>query len=262
VAGRDYEEGRDPGPGVIINESMVRRLGWESAEDAVGRSMGPAGQNGEFQRRVVGVTEDFHFASLHQEIAPFVLDRMAPQQLGFFGRYLVLRIAPEDVRGTLADIEATWKDFLPERPFEFLFVDNELDRLYRAEENLSRVAGAFAVLAILIACLGVFALAAYAAEQRKKEIGVRKVLGASVTGLVALLSKDFVRLVLVAFVVAAPVTYFAAQQWLGAFAYQVPVGPGPFVVAGVLALGIALLTVSYHAVRAATANPTSTLRAE
>ena len=262
VAGNDYQEGRDPGPGVIINESMVRRLGWESAEDAVGRSMGPAGQDGELQRRVVGVTEDFHFASLHQPIGPFVLDRMADQQLPFFGRYLAIRIAPDDVRGTLTAIERTWKEFLPDRPFEVLFVDQELDQLYKAEENLGRVAGAFSVLAILIACLGVFALAAYAAEQRKKEVGIRKVLGASVPALVMLLSRDFVRLVLVAFVVAAPVTYFAVQQWLGAFAYQVPVGPGAFVVAGALALGIALLTVSYHAFRSATANPVTTLRTE
>ena len=260
VAGRDYQQGRDPGPGVIINEAMVQRLGWGSAEDAVGRSMGPAGNNGEFQRRVVGVTEDFHFASLHQPITPFVFDRL--DNPGFFGRYLAVRVTPDDVRGTLASIESTWTQFLPERPFEYLFVDQELDQLYRAEENLSRVAGAFSILAILIACLGVFALAAYAAEQRKKEIGVRKVLGASVPNLVALLSRDFVRLVLVAFVVAAPVTYFAAQQWLGAFAYQVPVGPVPFLVAGALALGIALATVSFHAIRAATANPTSTLRAE
>ncbi len=262
AAGRDYEEGRDPGPGVIINESMVRRLGWASAEDAVGRSMGPAGQNGELQRRVVGVTEDFHFASLHQPIAPFVLDRMGDGQMGFLGRYLAIRITPDDVRGTLAAIESTWKTFLPDRPFEFLFVDQELDKLYKAEENLSRVAGAFSILAVLIACLGVFALAAYAAEQRKKEVGIRKVLGASVPALVALLSKDFVRLVLVAFVVAAPVTYFAAQQWLGAFAYQVTVGPGPFVLAGVLALTIALATVSFHAFRAATADPVTTLRYE
>ena len=260
VAGRDYEEGRDEGPAVIINESMVKRLGWASPQDAIGRSMGPAGQNGELRREVVGVTEDFHFASLHQPIAPFVFDQL--NNPFFFGRYLAIRITPDDVRGTLADIEGTWQTFLPDRPFEYLFVDQELDQLYRAEENLSRVAGAFSILAILIACLGVFALAAYAAEQRKKEIGIRKVLGASVPALVALLSKDFVRLVLVAFVVAAPVTYFAAQRWLGAFAYQVPVGPSPFLVAGFLALGIALATVSFHAIRAATANPTSTLRAE
>jgi len=262
VAGNDYQEGRDPGPGVIINESMVRRLGWESPEDAVGRSMGPAGQNGELQRRIVGVTEDFHFASLHQPIAPFVLDRMFPGQMGFFGRYLAIRIVSDDVRGTLGAIERTWNQFLPDRPFEYLFVDQELDQLYKAEENLSRVAGAFSVLAILIACLGVFALAAYAAEQRKKEIGVRKVLGASVPNLVMLLSRDFVRLVILAFVLAAPLTYFALQQWLGAFAYQVPVGPGAFAIAGMLALGIAIATVSYHALRAATTNPVSTLRTE
>jgi putative ABC transport system permease protein len=262
LAGNDYREGRDPGPGVIINESMVRRLGWESPEDAVGRSMGPAGQNGEFQRRIVGVTEDFHFASLHQPIAPFVLDRMFPGQMGFFGRYLAIRIASDDVRGTIASIERTWNQFLPDRPFEVLFVDQELDKLYKAEENLGRVAGAFSVLAILIACLGVFALAAYAAEQRKKEVGIRKVLGASVPDLVMLLARDFVRLVVLAFVLAAPLTYFAVQQWLGAFAYQVPVGPDAFVIAGVLALGIAVATVSFHALRAATMNPVSTLRIE
>ena len=127
VAGRDYQLGRDPGPGVIINEAMVQRLGWESAEDAVGRSMGPAGQNGELQRRIVGVTEDFHFASLHQSITPFVFDRMNNGMANFFGRYLAIRIAPDDVRGTLADIESTWKTFLPDRPFEYLFVDQELE---------------------------------------------------------------------------------------------------------------------------------------
>jgi putative ABC transport system permease protein len=224
--------------------------------------MGPAGQNGEFQRRVVGVTEDFHFASLHQPIAPFVLDRMFPGQMPFFGRYLAVRIASDDVRGTLAAIERTWEEFLPDRPFEVLFVDQELDQLYKAEENLGRVAGAFSVLAILIACLGVFALAAYAAEQRKKEVGIRKVLGASVPALIMLLSRDFVRLVVLAFVVAVPLTYVAVRQWLGAFAYQTPVGPGAFALAGALAFGIALLTVSYHAFRSATADPVTTLRTE
>ncbi|MEM9996143.1 MAG: FtsX-like permease family protein, partial [Bacteroidota bacterium] len=147
-------------------------------------------------------------------------------------------------------------------PFTYRFLDDAFDELYRQEERLSRVFALFAGLAIVIACLGLFGLAAYTAERRRKEIGVRKVLGASVTSVVALLSGEFTRLVAISFVVATPLAWWAMQRWLDHFAYRIDLGPGPFLVAGGLAATVALLTVSVHAVRAATADPVRSLRHE
>lgn len=262
LAGRDYSEERaDEGLGIIINEAMVRHLGWGSPKEAIGRSMGDFGDT---QARVIGVTENFHFASLHRPVGPFVLPRL-PDNLGalnFFGRYLAIRIAPDDPQGALASIEETWNSFIPGTPFEYLFVDQEMDRLYRAEENLSRVAGAFSILALMIACLGLFGLAAYSAEQRVKEIGIRKVLGATVTNIVSLLSKDYLRLVAIGFVIAVPVSWYVMNRWLADFAYRIEINPLVFLMAGGLVLLVAILTVSWQAVKAAFMNPVNSLRNE
>lgn len=264
LAGRDYDEAyADDGAAIVINEAMVQYLGWGSPEEALGRSMGTFGPDN-VPRPVIGVTENFHYASLHQPVGPFILPRISNNlgAMNFFGRYLAIRISPDDVAGALAAIEATWTSFVPDRPFEYLFVDQELDQLYRAEENLSNVAGTFSILAILIGCLGLFGLAAFTAERRTKEIGVRKVLGATVPGIVALLSKDFVTLVLVAFFIAAPLSYLAINRWLADFAYSVNVSWWIFLLSGALALGVALLTVSYQAIKAALADPVKSLRYE
>ncbi|MCH8960782.1 MAG: ABC transporter permease [Bacteroidetes bacterium] len=240
---------------IVLNEAAVKELGWT---EAVGkRLVSPSFSGGESQFiTVVGVVKDFHFESLRQAIGPLGL---------FIGRnlnYLTVRIQPGDVSGTLAAFEAQWKTFAPEQPFTYSFLDRDVDALYQADQRTGSLFGTFALLAIMIACLGLFGLAAFTAEQRTKEIGVRKVLGASVGGIVLLLSKEFTKLVALAFVVAAPLAYFATNRWLQDFAFQADFSWWIFVLAGLAALTIAWLTVSYQSIRAALTNPVEALRYE
>ncbi|HMB93175.1 MAG TPA: FtsX-like permease family protein, partial [Rhodothermales bacterium] len=199
----------------------------------------------------------FHFQSLHLPIEPAVLTIWP-------GRFTALnvKIRPDNMAGTLQFLEERWQRYVPDQPFQYSFLDEDFDRQYQAEVRLSSIFSAFSTLAILIACLGLFGLAAFTTQQRTKEIGVRKVLGASVVGIVALLSKDFLKLVLVAFVLAAPAVYLAANRWLDGFAYRIDVGVGTLLLAGMLAFAIALLTVSYQALKAATMTPVKSLRSE
>ncbi len=168
----------------------------------------------------------------------------------------------EDLPGTLAHLEATWTTFIPERPFEYYFLDASFDQLYRAEQRAATLFSVFTGLSLVIACLGLFGLAAFTAEQRTKEIGVRKVLGASLTDIVVLLSKGFATLVAVAFVVAVPLAYFAMDRWLQNFAYRIEISWPIFLIAGLSVLLVALLTVSYQAVKAALTDPVESLRYE
>jgi putative ABC transport system permease protein len=260
VAGRSFSRERDYNydrreSGVLINEAMVKHLGWRSPEAAVGRLLAP-------NAKVVGVVRDFHYATLRQPVGPFVLHRLhdRPEMLDFFGRYLAMRIEPDHVPETIDHIEATWAQFAPSRSFEYFFMDDDLDRLYRAEATLGQVATAFALLAIAIAALGLFGLVAYTITQRTKEIGIRKALGASVFSILALLSRDFVQLVGVAFLIALPIAYVCVQQWLSGFAYRTDLHAWVFGVAGGLALAIALLTVSVQSIRVAWANPADSLQ--
>jgi putative ABC transport system permease protein len=259
ASGRFFEKDRQSDlQGVVLNEAAVKAMG---LTDPVGRELVQMiDQSGKQTKiTILGVIKDFHFQSLHESIRPLAFHWMGPDG---FGKMVSVRFRTAAIPALLRSIESTWRRLSKGQAFEYEFFDERFAANYNSDQNTARLLTAFSLLAIAIACLGLLGLATFATQQRTKEIGIRKVLGASVPGLIALLSKDFVRLVLVAFVVAAPVTYFAAQRWLGAFAYQVPVGPSPFLIAGMLALGIALATVSFHAVRAATANPTSTLRAE
>ena len=206
---------------------------------------------------IIGVVRDFHFKSLHDEIEPYavfiedgVTDRSA------------IRILSDDVPGTLAFLEETWEAFVPDRPFVYTFLEEGLAAQYRAEEQTRTIFSVFSLLAIVIACLGLFGLSAFMAEQRRQEIGVRKVLGASVGGIVVLLSKDFVKLVGWAFVVATPVAYLAMSRWLDNFPYHVDLSWRIFLVAGLAALVVAILTVSYQSIRAALTDPVKALRYE
>jgi putative ABC transport system permease protein len=262
--GRDFSPDRtaDAQNSFLLNEAAARQfaetLGWT---DPVGRpfALFDWDGQGEFSNRrpgtVIGVVEDFNFTSLHREVEPLAI------MLNAGWGQTVLRLKP-GATATLAQIEAVWKQLFPGRPFTFEFVDQQIDAQYRAEQRLSQVLGVFTGLAFLIACLGLFGLAAFTAERRTKEIGIRKVLGASVSSIVALLSKDFVRLVLIAIVIATPIAYFSMQWWLDDFAYRIEIGPGIFALAGVLALLIALATVSYQAIKAALADPVKSLRYE
>jgi putative ABC transport system permease protein len=206
--------------------------------------------------RVKGVVEDFHFDSLHKPIEPLVL------LAGTSVYHLLVRTAPGDLRAALDDLEAAWGRFAAHRPFEYEFLDEEYAAVYRAEQRVGQMFTTFSLLAILVACLGLLGLAAYAVVQRTKEIGIRKVLGASPASIVLLLSKEFVRLVALAFVVAAPLAYFATQRWLDDFAFRINLSWWIFALAGGTALLIALLTVSYQSIRAALTDPIKSLRYE
>lgn len=250
---------------VIINEAMVKFVGWKSPEEAINKRFNQfTFFNGKDSvttvTTVVGVVRDFNYASLHNPISPFVLDFQGSNLQ--FDRYLMIRIAPGDFPATLAAVEKVWKNFVPNSPMEHFFLDETLDELYRAEDRLSKVAGIFAAIAIVVACLGLFGLASFTAEQRRKEIGIRKVLGASVSGIVGLLSMDFLKLVLIANLIAYPLSYYVLNRWLEAFAFRVELPLWAFVFASVAALMIAFITVSYQAVKAAMQNPVLSLRYE
>jgi putative ABC transport system permease protein len=258
IAGQSFASLRDgsvQNP-VIINEAAAR---WLEEEDPIGRQF-PELNNG----TVVGIVRDFHMLSLHEPVQPtalnlsdgeFVRSRLLP------GDFLI-RLEAGQLSDGLASITETWEAHFPDYPMFYQFLDERLDETYRAELRMGRLFGWFSATAILIACLGLFGLVAFSTEQRTKEIGIRKVLGATVSNLVVLLSKDFVRLVLIAFGVAVPVAWFAMSRWLEDFAYRIEIGPGIFLIAGSLALVIALATVSYQAVKAALADPVKSLRYE
>jgi putative ABC transport system permease protein len=261
VYGMDLVAGRPPGAettadslaAYVLNETAVREAGYPSPEAVLGRRASFWGFDGE----VVGVVRDFHTSGLQAPVEPLAL-----VAADFYHSVLTLRVNTTDLPATLADLDATWAEIVPARPFDYTFLDEAFGAQYEAERRFGRLFGALAGLAIALACLGLFGLAAHAAAQRTKEIGIRKVLGASVPSLVGLLTRDVVALVAVAFVVATPVAYLAMNRWLDGFAYRVDLGLGVFVLAGALALLIALATVSVQAVRAATMDPVRALRHE
>ena len=267
VAGR-YFDRAFPGDwirtgAVVMNEAAVARLGFGSAEDAVGETIlwlherrHGYEKDDRVPREVVGVMKDFHFRSLHEPIEPLVLfpDRE--------GGHAMIKIDSENLAEAIAFIEDAWSDVNPDFAFEYFFVEDTFARLYAAEQRFGRIFVSFAALAVVIACLGLFGLSSFTAERRTKEVGVRKVLGASIPSLFGMLSSEFVRLVIVANVLAWPVAYAAMNNWLGGFAYRVELGWTTFILAGILAMAIALVTVGFQAVRAATANPVESLRTE
>jgi len=236
----------------LVNEQFLKHV-MLSPDEAVGREASLNGRNG----KIVGIIDDFHFASLHSKISPLVLF-LEPTQFN----KLFIRIKPQSMQKTLMAIENEWKQIVPGRPFVFQFMDDEYEALYKNEARLSKVFTLFAVLAIIIACLGLFGLVSFAVEQRQKEIGVRKALGASVSSLFLLISMDFSKLVLISFVIAAPLGYWVMNNWLTDFEYRVSVGFLPIILAVVCTLLVAFLTVSYQSMKAAFINPAETLRAE
>jgi putative ABC transport system permease protein len=236
----------------LINETAAAKLGWESA---LGKKL--LSHDGTY--RVIGVVEDFHFRSKHEKIEPLVLNVLPDNR---FAYVISVKTHPGNIPATLADLQNIWKKISPRRPFEYFFLDEEVDKLYGNEEKLSQIFGVFSALAILIACLGLFGLASFLAEQRTKEIGIRKVIGSSLSGIVLLLTREFTTGVAAANLIAWPVAYFAMNRWLQSFAYRISIGLGEFFLSGLLALAIALATVSYQAVRAALANPVDSLRYE
>ena len=252
VAGEEItEQSSSDDSGILINETAARVF---ELEDQIG--VPGAAQFGRAYT-VLGIVEDFHMASLHSPIKPTVLRRNSE-----WFHALVVRLGEGEGAAAMTALEEIWKQFSPDEPFRYTFLDEMLGGYYDSTRRTGQLVMAFSMLAVLIACLGLFGLAAFATERRTKEIGLRKVFGAGVASLVGLLSKDFMRLVVLAFLIAAPVAYVAIERWLSTFAYRIEPGAGVFLLAGLMAAAVALLAVSLQAVRAARADPIETLRYE
>jgi len=241
---------------VLLNEAAARAFGW--TDDPLNRQLDRLGEGRELvTSQVVGIVRDFKYQSLKNEVKPLVLQLTGSRQ-----HNILVKVNAANLRETLTGLGDLWQRFVPERPFEYTFLDDRFAEFYESEQRLGRIFNYFSFLAILIACLGLFGLAAFMAEQRTKEIGIRKVLGASVGGLVVLLSRDFVKLVTIAFILAVPLAYTVMTQWLDKFVYRIDLTSGVFLLAGLAALAIAVGTVSYQAIKAAFANPIDSLRYE
>ncbi|MEO0334481.1 MAG: FtsX-like permease family protein [Bacteroidota bacterium] len=258
IAGRGFQEDRaSDREGILLNESAVRVLG---LTDPVGKTIiKNQGADDEERLQVLGVIKNFHLESFDQWVKPVAFKIFSPT---FLSDYAAVRLTAGDAANGVEQVREIWSQFEPDNPFVYSFLDQDFDRLFRAEQRLGRVLSVFTSLAILVACLGLLGLASFVASQRTKEVGIRKVLGASISQITYLLSKDFIRLVLIAFVIATPISYWLATQWLENFAYRTEIGVGIFTLAGVAALLIAWLTVSFQSLKAALANPVDSLRDE
>ncbi|HWV74932.1 MAG TPA: ABC transporter permease [Pseudosphingobacterium sp.] len=240
-------------PLALINESVAKTLGW-TLKEAIGKEFDYS--DGKGKRRVIGVVKDFHFNSIHQALGPLVLT-LNQETTG----YISAKIRPEHLRETIALFERTIKRVTP-YPFEYQFLDDNFNKLHKSDVRLGKIFTSFTLLAVLIASLGLFGLAAYSTQQRMKEIGIRKVLGATVTGIVGLLSKDYIKLVLIGFIIAVPIAWYIMNRWLEDFAYRVDMEWWVFALAGILAIVIALFTVVFQSLKAAWMSPVKSLRAE
>ena len=239
---------------VILNQAAVKALNYDNPLD---QRLILTGRNPK-RYQIIGIFEDFHLESLHHSIRPFaamLLDKQAAPLIS-------LRVNPGDIQRTIQYLEKQWQQFVPEQPLQYEFFDDQFDQIYKSEIQASKIFSAFALLAIVVACLGLFGLATFTAEQRTKEIGIRKVLGASVAGIVLLISKHFAKWIAVSMIIAWPIAWYAMNKWLQNFAYRINMGWWIFLVAALLALVIALLTVSYQSLKAALANPVESLRYE
>ena len=234
---------------VIVNETMVKKL---HLKDPLGHRFGRGG----WQMRIVGVIKDFNFESMREDIGPLVL------RIGDWADMMSVKVSTPDLKATLDRMGTLWKSFSPHQEFRYVFMDESFARMYEDVGRTGLLFTSFSILAVIIACLGLFALSAYMAEQRGKEIGIRKVLGATVMQMAGLLSMNFVKLIAIAFVIATPLAWWGMHKWLQDFVYRIDINVGVFLLSGVLVVVIALLTISFQAMRAAMANPAKSLRAE
>ena len=237
----------------MVNETAVKVFGWKSPEQAVGKNMDwGLGKKG----KVIGVVKDFNFSSLHSDIKPAIL-MMYP----YYG-LIAVRIKPGNITRSIAQIQNAWDQTAKNSPFNYTFLDEDFANLYKAEHNMESVLWLFTMLSIFISCLGILGLTAYTIKQRFKEIGIRKVLGASIQNITTLLSKDFLKLVVISVFIASPVTYFSIYKWLNSFAYRINISWWVFLLAGLGAIVVAFVIIGFQSVKAAIANPVKSLRTE
>jgi putative ABC transport system permease protein len=250
VAGRKFsrEYATDEKEAVLLNETALGMTGWKNP-------IGKRFDNG----TVIGIVKNFHFEPLREKIKPVLFRVMTDNDLSFF---LSIKIKSEDIPATLAYVDKAWKKFSPDYPFSYTFVDSAIENLYRSEQRIRNAFKYFSLIAIFIACLGLFGLIAFTVEQRTKEIGIRKIMGASVPEIMTMLSFDFAKLVLLANIIAWPAAYYFVHRWLEGFAYRMVLGPWIFLLSGIITLIIALMTIGFKSAKAATANPADSLRYE
>ena len=260
LQGRDFRKRllTDVGTSFIVNETMVKRMGWKNP---IGKKINDG--------RVIGVIQDFHYASLHTEIAPYALhpfndnfDNVPANLRIYILRHMIINIAGKDIRKTLSFLRDKFTQFDPKHPFEFKFLDDSLNELYQSEEKLMELTGIFSGICIFIACLGLFGLAAFTTEQRTKEIGIRKVLGATTAQIILLLSRNILLLVIVGAVIASLLSWYVMQQWLDGFAYRAAINPVIFLLAAIAAGAVAYVTLAMQTFKTAQANPVRALRYE
>lgn len=264
VAGRDFSKdfGTDGRRGFLLNETAVKAYGFGTPEEAIGHPLewdmwqeweGDTIKRGE----VIGVVKDFHFKSLRDQLSPVVLHIYPPSYYT-----LTLKIKPEDMASTIAYCKSTYEKLMPESIFSYKFLDENFEKMYKSEEKLSSLFTIFSAIAILVACMGLFGLVEYSVNQRIREIGIRKVFGASLNSLLILLTQKYFLLILIAFALVIPLTYMAADEWLSSFAYRINVSPWIYAKACLIIMAITVSTVSFHSIKAALTNPTNTLRGD
>jgi putative ABC transport system permease protein len=256
VAGRNYSRSfqTDSAKSLVINEAAARLFGYNNPADAVGKKFDQWGRQG----TIIGVVKDFNFRSLHQKVEPLTLRYGYPYVLN----RIAVSVKSDNISGTIAHLKTTWDKLAPQRPFMYHFLDQSFSDQYKADQDFGQLFTFFSCLSIFIACLGLFGLSTFMAQQRVKEIGIRKVLGSSQRSIVMLLSKDFIRLVRIAIIISVPLCWWVMNDWLQGFAYRIRIGPAVFLEAGGIALAIALATMTWQSLRAAIANPVRSLRNE
>jgi putative ABC transport system permease protein len=255
VAGRGFSRDfpTDSTQAMVVNVAATKALGYTTPQEAVGRNFDQWGRKG----KIIGVLQDFHYKSLQQAIQPLTM------RIETFGYGTIsIKVAANSISETISRIESQWKQIIPNRPFEYFFLDDFFNKQYKGEQQFGNLFSNFAVLAIFISCLGLLALSSYSTMQRTKEIGVRKVLGASVSNIVNLLSRDFIKLVIIALLIAVPISWMVMHKWLEGFAYKTNISWTIFMLAGITSILIAFITISFQAIKAAVANPVKSLRSE
>lgn len=258
ISGRPFSKAYNDSASVLINETAAKQIGWK---DPLGKTITyPGNKNQKFT--VIGVIKDFNTESFHSDISPYALFYTTSKTYNIRSSYLTIRIKPGDYSATLNSIRQTWKTIAPGLPFDYSFMDAEFDALYHSDETLGKVFTVFTSLSIVVACLGLLGLAIYTAERRMKEIGIRKVLGASVQNVVTMLSGDFLKLIIIASVIAFPIAWYAMNKWLQGFAFRTSVNWWVFATAAGITIFIALITIGFQAIKAALTNPVKSLKSE
>ena len=259
AAGRNFSRayGTDTS-NFILNEVAIQAIGWKTPQDAVGKNF----KYGSITGHIIGIMNDFHFESLHQKITPliFIMPAVAPNNS--FYNNLSVKIAGNNIPAALTTIKKVWQNYLPEIPYQYTFLDETINNFYKQESQLSELYKLFAGIAIFISCLGLYGLVSFMAVQRTKEMGIRKVLGATARNIVFLLSKEFSILIIIAFAIGSAAAYFIMKGWLQNYTYRINLGVGVFLLALIGSVVIAWLTVGYRAIKAARANPVDNLRTE